>query len=142
MPIIPAIPNQQTDILEFISINSTELTEGSRKSSINQAISVSDVETASGKIKRFFNKNKKTLTINYSYIGSTSGDTVDGRVGRDFIHNLALNSPSVQISYVDKPNGPIISFNAFISNYSESIVRRDLSRQCIYYELSFELEEA
>ena len=137
-----AIQNQQTDLLEFISINSTELTEGGRKVSINELLTVSDIETAAGRIKRFYNKNKKELSISYPYIGSDSDFTVDGRVGRDFIHNLALNSPSVQVAYVDKPNGPVVSFNAFISNYSESIIRRDLLTQCIYYELQFTLQEA
>jgi hypothetical protein len=137
-----AIQNQQTDLLKFISINSTELTEGSRKVSINETLSVSDIETSSGRIKRFFNKSKKELSINYSYLGSGTDHTVDGRVGRDFIHNLALNSPSIQVAYVDQPGGPVISFNGFISSYSESIIRRDLSTQCIYYEVQFTVQEA
>lgn len=142
MPTVPSIPNQQTDILEFISINSNELTEGTRKTTMSEIQSVSDIETDSGRIKRFFKKNKKQINISYSYIGSSSGDTVDGRVGRDYIHNLALNNPYVQITYVDRPSGNAISFNGFISDYSEKIIRRDLSRQCIYYDMQFVIQEA
>lgn len=137
-----AIQNQQTSLLYFLSINSTELTEGARRCSITENLNTSDVETSGGRIKRFFSKNKKTLSVNYNYLGSGTDHTVDGRVGRDFIYNLAMNSPSVQVSYVDKPDGPTITFNAFLSNYRETIIRRDLLTQCIYYTVDFDLEEA
>lgn len=136
-----AIQNQQTDLLYFLSINSTELTEGNRKCSIQQDLSTSDIETAGGRIKRFYSKNKRTLSVSYSYVSSNTDHTVDGRAGRDFIHNLALNNPYVQVSYVDKPDGPTITWYGFISNYRETIIRRDILSQCIYYDVQFSLEE-
>jgi len=136
-----AIQNQQTALLYFVSINNTEITEGSRKASINQTLFVSDVETASGNIRRFFKKNKKNLLISYSYLASISDHTVDGRAGRDFMYNLALNSPSVSVAYKDKPDGPLITFDAFISNYQESIIKREINTQCTYYNVDFQLEE-
>jgi hypothetical protein len=136
-----AIQNQQTSLLYFISLNSTELTEGTRRCSIAEMFNVSDIETSSGRIKRFFAKNKKVISVSYSYIGSGTDHTVDGRVGRDFIYNLALNTPSVQVAYVDENDGPTLSFQGYISNYKESIIRRELSSQCIYYSLDFDIEE-
>lgn len=135
------IQNQQISLLYFISLNGTEITEGTRKASISQVMSVSDIETASGDVKRFFKKNKKNISINYSYVPSISDHTVDGRQGRDFIYNLALNSPSVVVAYKDKPDGALISFNAFISNYRETIERREINSQCDYYSIEFQLEE-
>jgi len=135
------IQNQQTGLLALLSINSAEITEGARTYSNSSFQVVSDVETVSGRIKRFYKKSKNVMSISFSYIASNSDKTVDGKEGRDYIYNLAMNSPYVSVSYKDQPDQPIKSFYGYISSYTESIKRRDLQNQCIYYELSFSIEE-
>lgn len=136
------IENQQTSLFGFISINGTGLTVGGQTISINEVINSSDIEMASGNIRRFYRQNKRTITVNYTYLPSSSEKTVDGREGRDFIYNLALNSPSVTVSYKSEPTGSDIQFSGFIESYNESIIRRDIKNQCIYYEVSFEVLES
>ena len=128
-------------IISFISINSTEITEHNRQISTDMAQQVSDVQTASGKTKRFYKKNKKSIKITYSYLPSLAAKTVDGRASRDFISNLALTNPSVLVSYIDNPSNTVSTFYGFIDSYSETLVRRDLQTQCSYYDISFNIEE-
>jgi hypothetical protein len=136
------IQNQQTSLLNFISINGTEITNHNRTHSLTEDLRATDNESAGGRIRRFYRKNKKLLGVSFTYLPGTTDKTVDGRAGRDFLHNLALNNPYVTVSYKDAPDKNAISFNAFITNYREVIVRRDLPTQCIYYDVQFEIEEA
>lgn len=135
------IQNQQTDLLVFLSINGTEITEHNRKYSSSQTMQTSDVETAAGRIKRFYRKNKRTLSLTFSYLPTSSEKTVDGREARDFIENLAMSYPLVSVSYIDQPGGSTNTFDGYINNYTEKIVRKDYQTQCIYYDISFEIEE-
>jgi hypothetical protein len=135
------IQNQQTGLLKYLSLNSTEITVGSAKISSSEVLNVNDIETASGRIKRYNRQNKRSVSVSYDYLPSNSDKTVDGREARDFIFNLAINSPRVLVSYKDDPTGLINEYYGFINNYSESIIRRDISAQCIYYQINFDIEE-
>jgi len=139
---MPAQVYQQTGLVKYLSINNTEITVGGSNISLDSNFNVSDIETAAGRIKRFYKKNKKTLKVSYEYLASSSSFTVDGREGRDFIYGLAASSPYVLVSYKDIPNGVSEEFYGFIDSYSDSIIRRDMSTQCIYYNLSFDIMEA
>jgi|SRR5210317_860483 hypothetical protein len=136
------IQNQQTDLVKYISLNGFEITVGSASVDASEILNTNDLETASGRIKRYHRQNKRSVSVSYSYIASNSDKTVDGRKGRDFIFDLAVNSPRVLIAYKDVPSGSEVSYNGFIDNYQESIIRRDVQSQCTYYEVSFELVEA
>lgn len=136
------IQNQQTSLLDFISLNGTELTNHNRKYSISETINASDSEMVSGKIKRFYRPNKKLVNISYTYLPGKETHTVDGKFARDFIIGLAETSPYVYVSILDNPDLEAIEFYGFINNYRETIIRRDFLGQCIYYNLDFEIEES
>lgn len=135
------LQNQQTSLLAFFSINGSEMTEGSRKYSSSEFQQVNDIETARGRIRRFYKPNKKIMNISYSYLPSSSDKTVDGKQGRDFIENLANNNPVVFVEYQDDPSGPARSFYGFITSYQETLLRRDLPEQCSYYTVDLVIEE-
>jgi len=137
-----AIQNQQTDLLKYVSLNGTEITVGGAQYDLTENLNVAEVETASGRMKRYARNNKRSMTIGYPYIASSSEKTVDGRKGRDFIYNLAANAPAVTINYRDNPFDDPVEYSGFIDNYSETILRRDPASQCIYYQISFEVVEA
>lgn len=136
-----AIQNQQTSLLTFISINYSDITDGSRTYSLMTSYDVSDVETSAGRIKRFYKNNKRIMQLNFSYLPSSSEKTVDGKQGRDYIYNLAMNAPTVVVEYQDQPDSPIKSFTGYITNYRETIIRRDLNTQCTYYSVDLSIEE-
>lgn len=128
-------------IISFLAINGTEVTEHNRTYSEDIFQQVSDIETASGSLKRFYKNNKKVMKFNFSYLPSSSNKTVDNRAGRDFLSNLAMTSPSVTVVYEDDPSGGQKTMYGFINEYSETIVRRDLGTQCTYYDVNFSIEE-
>jgi len=134
--------NQSAGLVKYLSLNGTELTVGSATHTATEQINANDIETVSGRIKRYHRKNKRSLSVNYSYLAHSSTKTVDGRQGRDFIYNLAVNSPQVTVAYKDEPTGLTVSYTGFIDSYQESIIRRDPATQCIYYTASFEIVEA
>jgi len=136
-----AIQNQQTSLAVFVSINGTEITNHGRSASITEELNASDVETSSGRLRRFYQPNKKSLSLDFIYLPNTSEKTVDGRVGRNFLENLAVSSPRVLVSYKDEPTRANKQFYGFISSYSETIVRRDLLTQCTYYDVQLVIEE-
>ncbi|MGA1762718.1 MAG: hypothetical protein ACO397_05945 [Gammaproteobacteria bacterium] len=132
----------QTGLIKYLSLNNSELTVGGSSIDVSESLNISDVETSAGRIKRFYKKNNKSLSISYSYIPSSSDKTVDGRQGRDFIYNLASSAPYVLVSYKDNPNGEVQEFYGYIDSYSDTVVRRDMQSQCIYYDLTFDIMEA
>lgn len=135
------IQNQQTSLLSFFSLNYAEITEGNRSYNSSFVQNVSDVETIGGRIKRFYKNNKRSMSLSFRYIPSNSDKTIDGREGRDYIYNLAMNSPLVFVEYKDMPDLPKKNFYGYISSYQETIVRRDLNSQCTYYDIDFTIEE-
>lgn len=136
-----AIQNQQTALEVFISINGVEITNHGRSHTLNEIQNISDIESAGGRLRRFYRANKKSLIAEFLYLPGPATKTVDGRVGRDYIKNLAETSPFVFIEYKDSPIQEPIAFNGFIQNYAETLVRRDLPTQCSYYNLQFEIQE-
>jgi len=136
-----AIANQQTSLVKYLSLNGSEITVGASSFRRTSILNINDIVTDSGRLKRYYKKNKRSLSVSYSYIASSSEKTVDGREGRDFIFNLAMNSPRVLVNYKDDPTGVDNEFYGFIKNYRDSIIRRDIITQCTYYSVDFEIEE-
>jgi len=136
-----AIANQQTSLVKYLSLNGSEITVGASSFRRTSILNINDIVTDSGRLKRYYKKNKRSLSVSYSYIASSSEKTVDGREGRDFIFNLAMNSPRVLVNYKDDPTGVDNEFYGFITNYRDSIIRRDIITQCTYYSVDFEIEE-
>ena len=136
-----AIQNQQTRLAVFITLNGTEVTNHGRTVTLSEMVNTSDVETASGRLRRFYQPNKKSVSLTFTYLPNTSEKTADGRVGRDFLEGLARTAPKVLVNYKDVPTGLNKEFYGFITSYTESIVRRDLPTQCTYYDVQFSIEE-
>ena len=57
-------------IVKLLSLDGVEITEHSRKYSGSESIAASDVELDSGINKRYIKKNKKTLSLSFSYLKS------------------------------------------------------------------------
>lgn len=129
--------------VKYLTLDGQELTVGGAKFSSSQEINASQQETASGRQKRFYSKNKKSISVNYSYIPSASTHAFDARQARDYIYSLATKSPPrILVNYKDDPSGPDVQFYGFIEEYNETILRRDPKTQCIYYDLNFTVVEA
>jgi len=128
-------------IANLLSINNTELTAHNRKVSIAEQISANDIDLASGHRRRFYTKNKKQFNLTWSYLPNLANKTVDNRAARDFLFGIANTSNYVSISIQLDPNSSFEQYNCYVDSYSESLIRRDLSTGCVYYDVSMALTE-
>ncbi len=128
-------------IQHIVTFNGNEITEHNRKLVIAEQLSVSDIELSNGNRRRFYRNNKKTFTLNWSYLPSLETKTVDSRKGQIFLSNLANTTSSVLITIQTEPDGPYDPIYCFIDSYEEKLLRRDFATQCSYYDVSMTLAE-
>lgn len=129
-------------IVKLLSLDGVEITEHSRKYSGSESIAASDVELDSGINKRYIKKNKKTMSLSFSYLPSLSIHTVDARVGRNYLQTLANKRGKVAVYIQLGPEESPQQYDAYVTSYSETLIKRDVVTQCAYYDVSIALEEA
>jgi hypothetical protein len=129
-------------IVKLLSLDGVEITEHSRKYSGSESIAASDVELDSGINKRYIKKNKKTLSLSFTYLPSLSIHTVDARVGRNYLQTLANKRGKVAVYIQLGPEESPQQYDAYVTSYSETLIKRDVATQCAYYDVSIALEEA
>ena len=129
-------------IVKLLSLDGVEITEHSRKYSGSESIAASDVELDSGINKRYIKKNKKSLSLSFSYLPSLSIHTVDARVGRNYLQTLANKRGKVAVYIQLGPEESPQQYDAYVTSYSETLIKRDVATQCAYYDVSIALEEA
>lgn len=129
-------------IVKLLSLDGVEITEHSRKYSGSESIAASDVELDSGINKRYIQKNKKSLSLSFSYLPSLAIHTVDARVGRNYLQTIANKRGKVAVYIQLGPEESPQQYDAYVTSYSETLIKRDVSTQCAYYDVSIALEEA
>ena len=129
-------------IVKLLSLDGVEITEHSRKYSGSESIAASDVELDSGINKRYIKKNKKSMSLSFSYLPSLSIHTVDARVGRNYLQTLANKRGKVAVYIQLGPEESPQQYDAYVTSYSETLIKRDVATQCAYYDVSIALEEA
>ena len=129
-------------IVKLLSLDGIEITEHNRKYSGTESIASSDVELDSGINKRYIRKNKQTLSLSFTYIPSLAIHTVDARVGRNYLQTIANKRGKVAVIVQLDPEGSPLQFDAYVTSYSETLIKRDVANQCAYYYVTLALEEA
>lgn len=130
-----------TYIISLLSIDGTEITEHNRRYSGEQVINSSGIELDSGITKKYIKQNKNNFSLSFSYLPSSTSLTVDGRSGRDFLKTLASSPSKKTISIKLSPSDSIKTFTAYVSSYSESLIKRDVRNKCAYYDVTISFEE-
>jgi len=138
---MPAIDNQQTGLSYLIAINGQEITEHNRKTSMESVQSGNDIELHSGKLKRYYKKNKESFNLTFTYLPNTHEKTVDGRKGRDYLNTIAQTRGTVNLSIKLNPEESYQTYVCYVNSYSEKLVRRDIANNCEYYDITMGLEE-
>lgn len=138
---MPAIQNQDTNLIHLITIDGEEITEHNRRFAGSVFQTGADVELARGVYKRYIQKNKKSFTLTFSYLPSLITHTVDGRKGQAYLKDKAEKKGTVAVTLKVDPNEPVQSYTCFIESYSENLVKRDILSGCSYYDVSVNLVE-
>jgi hypothetical protein len=93
--------------------------------------------------KRYVKDSKRKFSFKWEYLPSLQAHTIDNRKARDYIKNLALTTRA-KIPMLIKldPLKPAESIYVFVEDYSEDLIRRDITTGCDYYSVSLSVEEA
>lgn len=97
--------------------------------------------------KKVSTAGRRSFNLSWSNVPNSRYDTVDYRYARDYIKKLA-EDPDVHTLTIlnDNSNGTTpyteTNYNVYIRDYSETLVRRDISNDIYLWECNLSLEEA
>lgn len=128
-------------ISNLMTINGTEVTEHNRKFSMSEQISANEVDLASGHRRRYYTTNKKQFSLTWSYLPDLVAKTVDNRSARNFLFGIVNTSAFATVGIELEPGAGFTEYNCYVDSYSESLIRRDLTTGCTYYDVSLTLTE-
>lgn len=128
-------------INNLIYIEGYEITEHNRTFEVSESIDTEDIELSNGLRRRFYQNNKKQFQFSWSYLPNKQARTVDQRRGQEYLSSVANSIAVVELKVKIKPTEDYVTYNCFIDSYSEELIRRDFSSQCLYYNVSMTLVE-
>jgi hypothetical protein len=91
--------------------------------------------------------DKKSFSINWSFIPNFRENTVDERHSRDYIRKLSLDPDIHELRIINQDSDGVTPYtetiyNVFIKDFSENLIRRDMVDNVYYFDCSISLEEA
>lgn len=97
--------------------------------------------------KRSGATSRKSFSISWSMVPNSRYHTVDQRYGRDYIRQIAQDPDVHTLKIYNNDSSGLTSYtettyNVYVKDYSESLVRRDLNNNIYLWECSLTLEEA
>lgn len=136
------------DIKPFFVLDGIPLSEHNRISSFSETPKYIMNSNWTGKKGVYFktSKNKRSFTIEWSFLPGKRDNTVDLHAGRDVVKALSSDPRShiLKIRNLDT-NGLTVhtneEYNVLITNYSETLIRRDLNNNEYYWNCSMSLQE-
>lgn len=128
-----ALPN-------LISLNAVELTDQGRTFSQSKDERSTSVQLANGLIKKYFTAVKYSFSLSWTMLPNTAAQTYDKKGARNEIKTLA-ETQSVLTLIVRSPIGSSTTYDVWVENYSEDIIRRDYVSNTIFYEVKLDLKE-
>lgn len=124
----------------FMAIDGTEITDQGRTFSKDREERAVMVELANGTLKKYIKGIKTVFNFSWEYLPNVAADTHDNKGARDVLiskndgntHTLALR---------ETPGGAATSYTAFVTSYTEEILRRDYVAGRHLYRISMTFTE-
>lgn len=96
--------------------------------------------------KDIVNADKKSFSLNWSFIPNYREKTVDLNHSRDYIRKISTDPDMHTLTIINQDeNGTTpyteTVYNVFIKDFSENLIRRDLVDNCYYWSCALTLEE-
>jgi hypothetical protein len=135
-------------IKPFFALDGVPLTEHNRTFSSSMEVKKIVNKRTNGASGVYFKTGgaKKTFNLNWTFVPGRRSSTVDLNAGRDYIFSKA-NDPSTHVLTVRNINSSgttpytVATYNVFITDYNESLKRRDLGVDDYYWDCSCVLRE-
>jgi len=129
----------------LFKVNGRDVTAHNRKFASGSDPIAKNVPLASGSSKRYYIRTPEKHTLNFTYLPGPSSMTVDGKEGRDYLYSLATLDKNVLVEHLpnytsDQSDFDYTSKMSRVVSYNESLLRRDESNGCYYYDVSITFE--
>jgi hypothetical protein len=142
------VPVNITSIVPFFILDGVPLTEHNRTFSSSMEVKKIVNKRTNGASGVYFKTGgaKKTFNLNWTFVPGKPNNTVDFNVGRDYIfakandprhHTLSIRNMDSNFTTPDTVN----SYNVVITDYNESLKRRDVGGDDYYWDCSCVLRE-
>ena len=128
-------------VYRLCKLNNRALTAHNRNLSISVNYVYDDVQLLSGNKRRFLKSFKQTFKLDWKFLPSRPGMTVDGQYGRDYLQSLVGNGQLLDFFIQDTPNDAGATYTVFVEQYNEDLVRRELNTGTHFYNISLTLME-
>lgn len=144
----PEIVEDVTVLRPLLSIDNVPLSEHGRE--FNSAVIQSFIENRNwdSKRSRYYkaSSGRKTFSIQWSMLPSLRDQTVDKRIGRDRVRQIATDPDvhTLKILNLDSDGATPYTqteYNVLVRSYKEDLVRRDINNDMYLWDCTLELEE-
>lgn len=120
---------------------------------MDESLNFKYVENQNWNNKRFryyknqTNAGKKVFNISWKFLPNFREKTVDNKYSRNFLKQISEDSDIHVLKIINQDESGSnayteTSYNVFVTNYSESLIRRDIVDGVYYFDCSMTLEEA
>ena len=145
--------SDNTIIRNLLLLDNKPLTNQTRNFAINATPKFIENENWQGNISRYYKNTaaskgaKRTFNLDWSFIPNESSFTVDSRESRNFLKQIAQDSDVHSLTIINQDVNGVTPYteddiDVFITSYSETLIRRDLSSESYYFSCNMVLEEA
>lgn len=145
--------SDNTIIRNLLLLDNKPLTNQTRNFAINATPKFIENENWQGNISRYYKNTaalkgaKRTFNLDWSFIPNESSFTVDLRESRNFLKQIAQDSDVHSLTIINQDVNGVTPYteddiDVFITSYSETLIRRDLSSESYYFSCNMVLEEA
>jgi hypothetical protein len=128
----------------FLMLNGNLVTDHGRQTSFSVKNSNrKTLQTTFGFERNYYPRNSVKIGMSsvWKMLPDSSSHTFDSRQGRSGVKALASSKKSISL-YVKKPDGSgYLSYDVFVSNYSENLVSRRNFDGGVLYDVSMEFTE-
>lgn len=149
----PNIISDDTLIRGLLLLDNKTLTNQTRNLSITATPKFIENTNWQGDTSRYYKNSanskgsKRTFSIDWSFIPNKSSFTVDFQESRDFLKKISEDSDVHSLTIINQDVNGLTPYteedvDVFITNYSETLIRRDLVSESYYFSCNMVLEEA
>lgn len=147
------VVSDDTLIRSLLLLDNKALTNQSRNLSVSAAPKFIENTNWQGDTSRYYKNSanskgsKRTFNIDWSFIPNKSSFTVDLQESRDFLKQVSQDSDVHSLTIINQDVNGVTPYteedvDVFITSYSETLIRRDLSSESYYFSCNMVLEEA
>ena len=147
------VVSDNTIIRNLLLLDNKSLTNQTRTFAINATPKFIENENWQGNVSRYYKNTsaskgaKRTFNLDWSFIPNEASFTVDLRESRNFLKQIAQDSDVHSLTIINQDVNGVTPYteddiDVFITSYSETLIRRDLSSESYYFSCNMVLEEA